>query len=331
LTYDLKTGLARPHNREDYITKCTAVVAGGDCPMWLAFLDRVTAGDKELQAYLQRMAGYCLTGVTREHVLFFLYGTGANGKGVFLNTLTAIWGDYAVTASMETFIESHNDRHPTELAHLRGARLVTAQETERGRRWAESKIKALTGGDPITARFMRQDFFTFIPQFKLVIAGNHKPSLRSIDEAIRRRFHLVPFTVTIPAAERDPELFVKLKPEWPGILGWAIDGCLEWQNQGLNPPPAVRAATDKYLAEEDGIARWIEDCCVTGKGLWAIGDVLWRSWKAWAEVNNELPGSRKAFAIAMEDRGHQPQKSQEVRGYAGIDVKRPEDARGDLD
>src|SRR5262249_4819136 len=144
------------------------------CPRWIAFLDRVMAGDRELIGYLQRVSGYCLTGITSEHALFFLSGTGSNGKGVFLNTLRAIWHDYAAVAPMEVFVETHADHHPTELAYLRGARLVVSQETERDRRWAESKIKALTGGDPIAARFMRQDFFEFVSQFKLMIAGNHK-------------------------------------------------------------------------------------------------------------------------------------------------------------
>lgn len=321
MTVELRSGLVRPPRREDYSTKCAGVGdPGGDCPLWRKFLVEITAGDTELQAYLQRMAGYCLTGVTTEHVLFFLYGTGANGKSVFLNTLTSIWGDYAVVAPMETFVATHGDRHPTDLAGLRGARLVTAQETEDGQRWAEAKIKALTGGDPISARFMRQDFFTYIPQFKLVIAGNHKPSLRSVDEAIRRRIHLVPFTVTIPPDKRDRELFDKLKPEWPGILQWAVDGCLEWQRIGLAPPPAVRGATDEYLAAEDSFVAWIEDCCTTGRWRWGSGERLWGSWKAWAERSNEPPGTRKAFAQTMIAHGYQPEKSQEIRGYRGIDL-----------
>ena len=149
------------------------------------------------------MVGYALTGVTVEHALFFLYGTGANGKSVFVNTIAAILGDYATNAPMDTFMATQGERHPTDMAGLRGARLVTSIETEQGRRWAESRLKALTGGDKISARFMRQDFFEFIPQFKLVVAGNHKPAIRTIDEAMRRRLHLVPFTVTIPPKQRD--------------------------------------------------------------------------------------------------------------------------------
>ena len=248
---DLTTGRPRPHIPEDYFTKITKVSPRGDCPRFLAFLTRITGGDVELVAYIQRVLGYALTGLTREHALFFGYGTGANGKSVLLSTVAGLLGDYHKTAPIETFTASHTDRHPTDLASLRGARLVTATETEEGRRWAESRIKQLTGGDTVAARFMRQDFFEYRPAFKLIIAGNHKPLLRSVDEAIRRRFHLIPFAVTIPPEERDAVLAEKLKAEWPGILAWLIEGCLEWQTEGLRPPQAVLEATEAYLSAED--------------------------------------------------------------------------------
>ena len=200
--------------------------------------------------------------MTTEHALFFLYGTGANGKSVFLNTIKGILAEYQKTAPIETFTDSLSDRHPTELAGLKGARLVTAVETEQGRRWAESKIKTLTGGDLISARFMRQDFFEYVPQFKLLIAGNYKPGLRSVDEAIRRRFNLIPFTVTIPPEERDPDFAEKkLQPEWAGILQWMIEGCLEWRRIGLAPPKIVTEATNAYLESEDAVRAWLEDSC----------------------------------------------------------------------
>ncbi len=173
MTVDLRTGQSYAPRREDYCTKTAAYEQGGECLLWFEFLERIANGNQELESYLQRVVGYCLTGITREQVLFFLYGTGANGKTVFINTITGMMGDYAVTAPMETFLASHTERHPTDLAMLRGARLVTASETEEGRRLSEAKIKALTGGDKIAARFMRQDFFEFTPQFKLMIAGNH--------------------------------------------------------------------------------------------------------------------------------------------------------------
>lgn len=302
---DLRTGILRRHMPDDYMTKTTAVTPGGECPQWHAFLDTVTKGDADLQAFIQRMAGYCLTGSIREHALFFAFGTGANGKGVTINTLTGILGDYAAVASIDTFTASQNDRHPTDLAMLRGARLVTAQETEEGRRWAEARIKAMTGGDPITARFMRQDFFTFEPKFKLLIAGNHRPGLRNVDEAIRRRFNLVPFAVKIPAAERDKDLPEKLKVEWPGILRWAIDGCLDWQDIGLAPPAAVVVATNDYLKAEDALSLWLDECCLLGNTLQYGCTPLFNSWKAWADAAGEHAGSQKRFSQAMQARGHE--------------------------
>jgi P4 family phage/plasmid primase-like protien len=165
---------------------------------------------------------------------------------------------------METFLASRNEHHPTELAKLCGARLVVSQETQKGRRWDETKIKALTGGDPITARFMHQNFFDFTPRFKLFISGNHKPRLYSVDEAIRRRLLLVPFTVQIPLAQRDKKLFEKLKAEWPAILRWMLDGCLEWQRIGLAPPAVVLNATESYFNEQDTIQQWLDECTNDG-------------------------------------------------------------------
>jgi putative DNA primase/helicase len=250
---DLQTGKSRQHRHHDHMTKLTGVAPDASCPIatWLEFLNRIMGGNSDLVAFVQRLAGYALTGLTREHALFFLFGTGANGKTTFVNAITSCLGDYHRTAPIETFTDSKNERHPTDLASLRGARLVTAVETEEGRRWAESKIKALTGGDKIAARFMRQDFFEYAPQFKLVIAGNHKPGLRSVDEAIRRRFNLVPFTITIPLGERDEKLSDKFRNELPGILAWMIQGCLEWQTKGLAAPEEVKSATAAYLEAEE--------------------------------------------------------------------------------
>ena len=323
---DLRTGALGPHKPDVYMTKIAAVAPGGGCPLWHQFLARITGGDLELQGFLQRVFGYALTGVTREHALFFGYGTGANGKGTALNTMTGILGAYAAVAPMEVFVASPGDRHPTELAMLRGARLVAAQETEEGRQWAEARIKALTGGDPITARFMRQDFFTFSPQFKLFIAGNHKPGLRGVDEAIRRRLNLIPFTVTIPASERDASLSDKLKAEWSGILAWAIQGCLEWQHRGLQPPSAVMAATADYLSAEDSLARWIsERCRQIGYGGTEC-TALYQDWCRWMSASGEHPGSQKRFSQALEAKGYQKDPKARHATFIGIaldDVQRP--------
>jgi putative DNA primase/helicase len=321
---DLRTGKTVPHSPDLHMTKITAVAPGGNCPAWRRFLTTVTSGDKALEAFLARVIGYSLTGVTKEHALFFFYGSGGNGKGVFLNSVSHILRDYAVTAPIETFMSSGGDRHPTDLAGLRGARVVTAQETEEGRRWAENKIKSLTGGDPISARFMRQDFFTFVPQFKLVIAGNHKPGLRNVDEAIRRRLHLIPFTVTIPAAERDPDLPEKLKAEWPGILAWAIKGCLEWQRLGLAPPPAVTDATAEYMEAEDSFSLWMAECLTPS--TWAVetSTDLFTSWRRWAEAAGEFPGTQKRHSQNLMAKGAISKRQHGGRVvFEGFSINRP--------
>jgi putative DNA primase/helicase len=317
---DLCTGVLRPHLASDYMTRMTAVGPESDCPTWRKFLARVTADDTELQKFLQRKAGYALTGLTREHALFFLYGLGANGKSVYINTIAGVMDQYHRTAPIETFTSSAVDHHPTDLAGLRGARLVTATETEEGRRWAESKIKQLTGGDTISARFMRQDFFEFKPQFKLIIAGNHKPGLRSVDEAIRRRFNLVPFTVTIPPAERDGTLTERLKSEWPGILSWMITGCLEWQREGLAPPLAVTAATAEYLESEDALTSWMDQCCKRDVNSWASSTSLFVSHKIWADQSGEPSGTLKRFSQKLEERGFEKQRREDGRGFAGLKI-----------
>ena len=318
---NLKTGKMRSHSQTDYFTKLTGAGPSGECPNWLKFLDRVTGNDVDLVTFLQRVTGYCLSGDVSAHALFFLFGTGANGKSVFIDTVAGILADYQRTAPIETFTATPGDRHPTDLAGLRGARLVTAVETEEGRRWAESRIKTMTGGDRISARFMRQDFFEYTPQFKLLIAGNHKPGLRSVDEAIRRRFHLVPFAVTIPKEERDPYLKDKLKSEWPGILSWAVKGCLDWQRQGLNPPKAVTDATAAYLEQEDSLAAWILECCETNPNSREGSLALFSNWKNWAEKTGEFAGTNKRFAQNLEARGFHRSRSNTGQGFLGLRLK----------
>ena len=321
---DLHTGAMRAHQRADRMTKVCTAVPQGECPNWLAFLNDVTGGDTELVAYLQRVVGYCLTGDISSHALFFFYGTGANGKSVFLNVISTILGDYAANAPMDTFMETRSDRHPTDLAGLRGARLVSATETEQGRRWAESKIKAITGGDPVTARHMYKDFFTYPPQYKLLIAGNHKPAIRNVDEAMRRRLHLVPFTITVPPERRDPRLTERLLAERDGILAWAVQGCLDWQQVGLKAPASVMSATDEYLEAEDATGRWLEDRCNFGANDKALTITLFNDWKQWAEVSGEFVGSMRRFADALITRKFDKwRNSMGGRGFVGIDLKQP--------
>lgn len=322
---DLRTGRKRSHERADRMTKITTATLGGDCPTWWQFIDEVTGGDKELQAYLQRMVGYALTGSTQEHALFFLYGTGANGKSVFVNTLATILGDYATNAPMDTFMETRTDRHPTDMAGLRGARFVAAIETEQGRRWAESKVKNLTGGDKISARFMRQDFFEFFPQFKLFVAGNHKPAIRNIDEAMKRRLHLIPFTITVPPERRDKHLQQKLLAERDGILAWAVQGCLDWQRHGrLDPPQRVVEATEEYFEAEDALGRWLDERCVREPNAKSLTAELFNDWKQWAEAAGEFIGAQRRFSDLLITRGLEKWRNgMGVRGFQGIGLKHP--------
>jgi putative DNA primase/helicase len=298
-TVDLMTGKLREPDPADGITKVTMVApsAKAECPLWLKFLIETFGDDTAMTRFLQQWAGYCLTGDTREQALLFGTGDGGNGKGVFLHTIAGIMKDYAVTATMQTFTASSQERHSTELAMLRGARMVTASETEKGRAWAEARIKQMTGGDPITCRFMRQDDFTYIPQFKLTIIGNHKPELRTVDAAARRRFNIIPFDRKPKVIDR--ELENKLMGEAPGILRWMIDGCLDWQTNGLVRPQSVLDATNDYFADQDSLTRWIDQCCDCEPGnsyKTATATELYQSWKAFALAAGEEPGSQKSFA-----------------------------------
>jgi putative DNA primase/helicase len=316
---DLRTGETRLARPEDYCTKITAVPPGGDCLLWMSFLQRITGENEELIEFLQRMLGYALTGVTQEHAMFFAHGRGANGKSVLLNTVAGILADYHTTAPIETFTAGNGNRHPTELAGLCGARLVTSIETEEGKPWAEAKIKALTGGDPIAARFMNRDFFTFMPNFKLIVAGNHKPSLRTVDEAIRRRMNMIPFSVVIPPEDRDPELTEKLKDEWPGILTWMIDGCGNWQDMGLRPPKVVQDYTAEYFENEDAVKTWIEECCELDPQSRESSKSLFESWAAWAQKSGEPIGTKKALMQKLM--AHQRLRhfrTNKERGFSGI-------------
>lgn len=295
-TVDLKTGKITPNKPSNLITASTTVTPSAmPTPVWNKFLAEATNNDENLALFLQKIAGYCLTGITKEHALFFLYGFGGNGKGTFVNALREIMGDYAINAGMDTFTASRNDRHPTELASLQDARMVTASETEENRAWAESRIKQLTGGDPITARFMRQDEFTFMPKFKLVIQGNHAPTLHSVDDAMRRRFNVIPFIHRPKVANKD--LPDQLQAEYPGILQWAITGGPEWHKGGLVKPKAVADETDHYFSEQDVFQQWLDEC--TEPAGPDIGEPIHRlfdSWKSFCTRMSEGIGTRKAFS-----------------------------------
>ena len=322
-TVDLKTGEQRAADPADLITRSTLVAPEeGEPQLWLQFLAQATQGDEELELFLRQIFGYSLTGDTREECLFYVYGSGGNGKGTFVGAMFDILGDYAASATMDTFLASKFDRHSTDLAMLRGARLVIASETQKGRAWDDQRVKALTGGDMITARFMRMDNFTYRPSFKLVLFGNHKPVLKTVDDAWRRRFHIIPFTHR--PLKQDATLKERLRAEYPQILRWAIDGCLDWQQHGIVAPARVKAETVEYFASQDQFETWIDERCEVGQRYVEVNGALFASWKAFCESIGEHPGTSRAIADELATHGFRRIKDElgiRGRGFAGIRVK----------
>ncbi len=326
---DLKTGTMLPPDPDQLCSRTTSVTPdfGGAHPEWTRFLEEATDGDRELQLYLQRLGGYALTGSTREQQYTFIWGPGGNGKGIFLGVLQGILHDYWRAAPMDTFTASQNDRHATELAMLAGARLVTASETKAGKHWDEAKLKGMTGGDPIAARFMRADFFVYTPQFKLIFIGNYRPYIQNLDEAIRRRTHLVPFTVSPKAI--DKELAGKLKAEWPAILAWFLEGCLAWQKEGLNPPAIVRETTEEYFNDSDPVGQWMQECSAPGEEWVEVTD-LWDSWREWCNRRGDYVGKIQRFSQMLVARKLAKRQNPSTRRseFFGIRVVKQEEPLG---
>ena len=302
-TLDLRTGELREHRREDLITKIAPVEYRPDAkaPTWAQTLERVLPAS-EVRAFFKRLCGYALTGSVSEQVLPVLYGTGANGKSTVLNALLAVLGDYGMQAAPDLLVAKKGS-HPTELADLFGMRFVASIEVEDGSRLAESLVKQLTGGDRVKARRMRQDFWEFEPTHKVLMACNHKPQVRGTDNAIWRRLRLVPFTETIPPAEQDRNLPEKLKAELPGILAWAVEGCLEWRREGLKAPEEVRQATGAYRAEMDVLGAFLRECCEIGASHNEAAKDLYAAYSRWCEEGGERPETKRKFGSRLTERG----------------------------
>jgi putative DNA primase/helicase len=325
-TVDLRTGELQPPRPQDAISKSTSVapLERPDCPIFLRFLDETFSGDGLVIKFVQQFLGYCLTGDTREQIFAFGHGGGGNGKGVLVNTVKAILGDYAAQGTMDSLTAQKHSQHSTDIAMLAGSRLVIVPETERGRQWAERTICQITGGDPVTARFMRQDNFTFIPEFKLFVTGNHKPRLTSVTEAMRRRLRLIPF-MNKPE-NPDTELKNKLVPEMPAILRWMIDGCLDWQHNGFVQCAAIDAATEAYFQEEDLFGQWLEEECDFEPGnpyKTATAANLFTAWKNYLlRLGQEITAwNSTSFGIELSKRGAEKKKTRTVIEWLGIRLK----------
>lgn len=302
-TVDLRTGGLREHRREDLITKLAPVEydPAAAAPTWAATLER-SLPSEALRAFFKKLCGYAISGDVSEHILAVLYGTGANGKSTILNALLSAAGDYGMQAAPDLLVAKKGS-HPTEVADLFGMRLVASIEVEDGRRLAESLVKQLTGGDRVRARRMRQDFWQFDPTHKVFMAVNHKPEVRGTDNAIWRRLRLIPFTETIPPAEQDKKLPQKLEAELPGILAWAVEGCLEWQREGLQAPPEVRKATGAYRSEMDVIGAFLRDECEIGRDYRAPFKAVYDRYEEWCLEGGEKPDTRRKFNARLKERG----------------------------
>jgi putative DNA primase/helicase len=305
-TIDLRTGELHPHRREDLITKLAPVTydPAAACPQWLEFQKTISSSDQELIRFKQRALGHSITGKTNEEVLFIAYGSGANGKSTEMNAIGKILGDYAGIAQFDTFAIKKNEGVRDDIADLAGARFISASEGESRQRLAEGLVKQLTGGDPMKARHLYRDLFTFTPTFKLWLATNHKPIIRGTDHGIWRRIRLVPYTVTIAEEKRDKDLKHKLEQEYGGILNWLLEGCKAWQALGLGMAKAVKTATDTYKADSDVLASFISNRCVTGKAWSTPSKKLYDAYTAWCNDNGDEAFTSNMFGRLLTERGY---------------------------
>ncbi|MFC4323674.1 phage/plasmid primase, P4 family [Litchfieldia salsa] len=320
---DLKTGELLSHDRNYMMTKNTHIEyqLNAKCPTWISFLESIMKDEKgaikqDLIEFLQKAIGYTLTGDTSEQVAFFLFGTGRNGKSTFINIVKEILGDYGKQTNSDTFTSKINEGGiNNDIARLHGSRFVSAVESEDGQKLSESLIKQLTGGEPITARFLRKEFFEFNPEFKIFFTTNHKPIVKGDDEGIWRRIRLIPFTYTVPKEEVDKQLPEKLRAELPGILKWAVEGCLKWQDEGLGEPADVKAATDEYKEEMDLLSNFVEDCCVVMPAAKVPVNVIHKEYLKWADENGDYPMKQRAFSNRLQMKGFNKKKSTGNKTY----------------
>ena len=327
-TLELRSGMLRESRREDLITKRASVLFNSDvtCPTWIAFLNTIMGGDQDLILFLKKMTGYMLTGDTGEHCIFIAYGLGANGKSTFANVLKILLGDYCMTTPPDTLmIRRYSGGATPELASLRGERLVLVAESEERSRLAESLLKQMTGQDTISARPLYCSPFEYTPIFKILLSTNHRPIIRGDDNAIWRRIRLIPFNVTIPPSDQDKNLLDKLLNELPGILNWAIEGCLEWQHNGLSPPPQVMLATQEYRDDMDIVGTWIDECCIISnqddhQELFTPTNILYASYDIYCKDAGLRPVSKNAFSRKLQERGFERIRTSKIRQFKGISL-----------
>ena len=319
-TVDLQKGVFREHRQEDYITKIANVNfdANADCPVWKKFIMEIMNYNNELIKYIQTAVGWAVTGDTSEQSMFILYGTGANGKSTFLNTIMNLLGDYSVATPTETFMKRNGEQIGNDIARLRGTRFVTTTEAEQGRRLSEPLIKQITGNDRMTARFLYGEFFNFVPTFKIFMASNHKPVIKGTDYGIWRRIKLIPFTTRIPEDKQDKQLEKKLMLESSGILNWIIEGAVRWCNEGLNTPNIITAATDEYRGEMDVIGNFIKEQCIIKSDVSIKAREFFKCYQDWCVEHNEHAVSERFLGLRLKELGLTQKRNADGRYWQGI-------------
>lgn len=331
-TLDLRTGTLRPHAPEDLLTRMAGTHFNPDAgaPRFDAFLRQITNSDTELVDFLQRWAGYCLTGVTSEHVMLVAQGTGANGKTTLVELLKELLGDYATAAPADLLLVRRDGSASNDVARLRGVRFLAASESDDGRRLSEPLVKSLTGGDTVSARFLYSEYFEFKPQCKIVLATNHRPIVTGTDDGIWRRLRLAPFTVTIPEDQRDQRLPERLRAELPGVLAWAVRGCEAWRTSGLGSAAAVDAATASYRSESDRLGEFFDELCVVSECVSTPAASLYRAYQAWCAERSESPLSVQMFGRRLAERGFQRRiaGARRVSWWAGVALRSGDEVRG---
>jgi putative DNA primase/helicase len=323
---DLTNGRLLEHQKSKRITKFAPIIydENGECPQWLNFLKSIFKKNKHLIHYVQKVLGMSLTGDVSEQAMFILYGTGANGKSTFINTIMQIMGDYGTNTPTETFMQKKGNTASNDIARLNGTRFVAAMEGDCGEKLAEAVVKRLTGNDRISARFLYGEYFEFIPTFKIFMATNHKPKISGLDNAIWRRIKLIPFEVSFSGRQQDPKLQQKLETELPGILAWMVEGCLQWQNEGLGNPPEIMEATNEYRHEMSAIETFLEEECHRDDiHEMTKSSLLYEAYKHWAENNNEYIMSNRSFSIKLAESGMLKQRLSTGQYWLGLSLNKP--------
>jgi putative DNA primase/helicase len=322
-TVDVASGEFKTQCQKEMITKIANVEynPNADCPQWKKFVREIMDYKTELIEFLQTAIGWAITGDISEQIMFILFGTGANGKSTFLNTIMYLLGDYATATPTETFMKKNGDQATNDIARLRGTRFVTTTEAEQGRRISEPLIKKITGNDQMTARFLYGEYFNFTPTFKIFMATNHKPVIKGTDYGIWRRIRLIPFLTRIEEDKQDKHLEQKLREETSGILNWILEGAERWKRERLKTPAIVLNATDEYKNEMDVIGNFIKESCIQKPEASIRIRELFKAYQEWCEQNNEHAVSERFLGLRLKEMGFEQKRSSEARYWLGLGLR----------